>query len=121
MKSDGSIDGGGKVAQVILFLHSLFEQFDINSNGRAISGGSSACHYRANLETLLSYGEEAKSTHLSSSLFYKDTDGKMDEPDPTKASADANLGLKKRASCTSESKVMDMIWRLHGYIFNQGK
>ena len=43
----------------------------------------------------------------------------MDEPDPTKANADANLGLKKRASFTSERKVVDMIGRLHGDIFNQ--
>ena len=43
----------------------------------------------------------------------------MDEPDPTKANADANLGLKKGASFTIESKVVDMIGRLHGDIFNQ--
>ena len=58
-------------------------------------------------------------THLTSSLFYKDTAGKMDDGRPTKASADANLGLKKRASFPSESKVVDMIGRLHGDIFNQ--
>ena len=90
-------------------------------NGRAISNGSSTYPYRAYLETLLSYGEEANSTHSTSPLFYKDTAGKMDEPDPTKANADANLELKKRASFTSESKVVDMIWRLHGDIFNQEK
>ena len=70
---------------------------------------------------MLSYEEEAKSTHLTSSLFYKDTAGKMDEPDPTKANADANLGLNKRGSFTSESKVVGMIGRLHGDIFNQEK
>ena len=58
---------------------------------------------------------QAKSTHLTSSLFYKDTAGTMDEPDPTKASADANLGLKRCALFTSGSKVVDMIGRLHVY------
>ena len=90
-------------------------------NGRTISDGSSTYPYRAYLETLLSYVEEAKSTHLTSSLFYKDTACKMDEPAPTKVNADVNLGLKKRASFTSESKVVDMIGRLHGDIFNQEK
>ena len=90
-------------------------------NGGTISDGSSTYPCRANLETLLSHGGEAKSAHLTSSLFYKDTAGKMDEPDSTKANADANLGLKKRASFTSESKVVDMIGRLHGDIFNQEK
>ena len=66
-----------------------------------------------------SYGEVAKSTHLTSSLFYRDTAGKMDEPDLTKVNADANLGLRKHASFTSESKVVDMIGRLHGDIFIQ--
>ena len=90
-------------------------------NGRTISDGSSTYPYRAYLETLLSYGEEAKSTHLTSSLFWKDTAGKMDEPDPTKGNANVNLGLQKRASFASESKVVDMIGRLNGGIFNQEK
>ena len=45
----------------------------------------------------------------------------MDECDPTKANANANLGLKKRASFTSESKVVDMIGRLYGDICYQEK
>ena len=43
----------------------------------------------------------------------------MDEPDPAKANAKSNLGLKKHVSFTSESKIVDMIGRLHGDIFNQ--
>ena len=122
MKSGGSeIDGGSKVAPVNLFVHSLFGQLDIDLNGRTISNGSSTYPYRAYLETLLSYAEGAKSTQLTSTPFHKDTAGKMDELDPTKANADANLGLKKRDSFTSESKVVDMTGRLHGDIFNQEK
>ena len=80
-------------------------------NGKTIPDESSTYPYRAYLETFLSYGEEAESTYLTSSLFYKDTAGKMDETDLAKANADANLGLKKRASFTRESKVVDMIGR----------
>ena len=43
----------------------------------------------------------------------------MDEPDPTKSNADVNLGMKRRVSFTNESKVVNMIGRLHGDIFNQ--
>ena len=118
MKSDGSeIAGGSKVVPVNLFLHSLFGLLDIDLNGRTISDGSSTYPYRAYLETLLNYGEEAKSTHLISSLFYKDTA----ETDLTKANADANLGLKKCASFISKSKVVNMTGRPHGGIFNQEK
>ena len=85
VKSDGSeIYGGSKVAPVNFFLHSLFGQLDIDLNGGTLSDGSSTYPCRAYLETLLSYGEEAKSTHLTSFLFYKDTAGKMGDPDPTK-------------------------------------
>ena len=45
----------------------------------------------------------------------------MDEPDPTKGNANVNLGPKKRASFASESKVVDMIGRFNGDIFNQEK
>ena len=122
MKSDGSeLDSGAKVGPVNLFLHSLFGQLDISLNGKTISDGSSTYLYQACLETLLSYGEEAKSTHSTSSLFYKDIASKMDKPDLTKSNADVNLGLEKRASFTRESKVVDMIGRFHGDIFNQEK
>ena len=122
MQSDGSeLDCGAKVDPVNLFFHSLLGQLGISLNGRTISDGSSTFPYRAYLETLLSYGEEAKTIRLTSSLFYKDTAGKMDKPDPTKGNADVNLGLKKRASFTCESKVVDMIGRLHGDIFKQEK
>ena len=65
VKSDGSkIDCDSKVAPVILFLHSLFGQLDIDLKGRTISDGSSTYPYSAYLETLLSYGEKAESTDL---------------------------------------------------------
>ena len=80
VKSEESeLDAGSKVGPMNVFLHSLFGQLDISLNGKTISDESSTYPYRAYLEILLSYGEEAKSTHLTSSLFYKDTAGKMDD------------------------------------------
>ena len=63
---------------VNLFLHSLFSQVDIELNGTLITSSTSTYPYRAMLETLLSYGEDAKTTQLTSALFYKDEAGKMD-------------------------------------------
>ena len=86
VKSDGSeLHGGTKVGPVNLFLHSLSGQLDITLNGRTISDGSSTCPYQAYLETLLSCGKEAKNIHLTSSLFYKTTAGKLEESDLMKA------------------------------------
>ena len=122
VKADGSpLTAEEKVGPVNLFLHSLFNQLDISLNGRSISDGTPTYPYRAYLETLLSYGADAKKTHLTASLFYKDTAGKMDEPDPTKTGNNVNQGLKKRATFTSESGIVDLIGRLHGDIFNQEK
>ena len=43
----------------------------------------------------------------------------MDGPDPTKSIADVYLVVKKRASFTSERKVVDMIASINGDIDNQ--
>jgi len=58
-------DGGNLVADAAvgpmnLFLHSLFSQVDISLNGTLITPSTNTYPYRAMLETLLSYGEDAK-------------------------------------------------------------
>ena len=110
-----------KIKSKIAFNRQIARKIHSVLHGRTIADGSSTYPYRAYLEAFSSYGEEAKSTQLTSSQIYKDTVGKMDQPDPTKSSADVNLGLKKLTLFTSESKVEDMIKRLHGDTFNQGK
>ena len=54
------------VGAVNLFLHSLFSQVDISLNGTLITASTNTYPYRAMLETLLSYGEDAKKFHLTS-------------------------------------------------------
>ena len=99
VKTNGSeINSGNKVVPVNVFLHTSFGQLGITLGVGMILDGSSTYHYRAYLETLLSYGEETKNTYLTSFLFHKDTAAKMDEC----------------ASCTSKSNVVDVIktsWR----------
>jgi len=45
-----------------LFLHSLFSQVDVSLNGTLITASTNTYPYRAMMETLLSYGEDAKHT-----------------------------------------------------------
>jgi len=66
------------VGPVNLFLHSMFSQVDISLNGTLITSSTNTYPYRAVLETLLSYGEDAKTSQLTSALFYKDQAGVMD-------------------------------------------
>ena len=110
------------VGPVNLFLHSLFSQVDVSLNERLITASTPTYPFRAIIETLLSYGHDAKKSQLSAALFFKDTAGKMDVVDPTiEEDADANVGLKSRYALTQRSRVVDMIGRIHSDIFFQNK
>ena len=107
------------VGPVNLFLHSLFSQVDISLNGTLITASTNTYPYRALLETLLSYGEDAKKTQLTSALFYKDQAGRMDSVDF--AAAAVNGGLAKRRALVAGSREFDMMGRLRADIFFQDR
>ena len=91
-------------------LHSIIKQFSIRLNGTLITEQSDTYAYRAYIETLLNYDDSAKDTFLTSALYYKDTSGNMDEPNPAQATAgDINKGLKTRASYTAASATLGLI------------
>ena len=119
---DGSnLPADAPCGPVNLFLHSLFNQVDVHLNDRMVSTASNTYAYRAMMETLLTYGFDAKTSHLTSGLFYKDTPGKMDAVDPTLDDDNANLGLKKRSQFTAESGEIDLVGMIHADIFCQEK
>ena len=92
-------------APVNLFLHSLFSQVDIQLNGSVITSSTNTYPYLAILETLLSYGEDAKKTQLKSALYYKDAAGQMDTLALTAGDGVIpNEGLVKRLTHQSESR-----------------
>ena len=117
-KMDGTdLDAGAVVGPVNLFLHSLFSQVDISLNGTLITSSTNTYPYRAMLETLLSYGEDAKKSQLTSAFYYKDTAGHMNST----SFEGANIihGLAKRRSLTADSRVVDMMGRIHADMFFQ--
>jgi len=101
---------------VNLFLHSLFSQVDISLNGALITSSTNTYPYRAMMETLLSYGQDAKTSQLTSALYYKDTAGNMDS---VTFDNNVNDGLAKRRQLARQSAVIDMMGRLHADIFFQ--
>jgi len=105
------------VAPVNLFIHSLFSQVDISLNSSLITASTNTYPYRAMFETLLSYGEDAKTSQLTSALFYKDDGGRMDSV--AVDGANTNVGFLKRHALARESREIDMIGRLHADIFFQ--
>jgi hypothetical protein len=114
------LDIADTVGPINNFLHSLFSQVDVSLNGTLITSSTNTYAYRAYIETLLSYGNEAKTSQLTSALFYKDDAGKMDKPNPLAAdAADKNSGLATRQLFVAQSRELDMIGRIHTDIFFQ--
>ncbi|XP_045450979.1 uncharacterized protein F54H12.2-like [Melitaea cinxia] len=103
------------VAPVNNWLHSVFTQLDVYLNQKLVSPPNNTYAYRAYIKTLLNYSSEAKQSHLTCSLWYEDTAGKMDSTE------EKNSGFTKRQQLVSESKEVEMIGHLHGDIFNQEK
>ena len=66
------------VAPVNNWLHSLLSQVDVYLNDTLVTPSSNTYPFRAYVDTVLSYGAEAKNTQLTSQLWYMDTAGHMD-------------------------------------------
>jgi len=108
------------VAPVNLLLHRLFSQVDVSLNGTLISNSTNTYPYRAMLETLLSYGSNAKTSQLTSEMYYKDEAGGMDAfRIHEDAGALPNTGHLVRRVHAKLSDEFDLIGRIHADIFFQ--
>ena len=109
VSAEGSpIDDDADVAPVNLTLHSLFSQVDVSMNDQLVTSSKATYPYHAHLETLLSYGQEAKATQLSCEQWYKDTSGHMDATQGTD-----NKGFAKQKFKAGNSGIIDMCGKLH--------
>ena len=112
-------DDDAKVGPVNLWLHSLFSQVDVQLNGKLVTPSVNTYPYKAYLETLLSYGNDAKESQLTSQLWYQDS-GSVDSVDPH-AEENHNPGFNERATHTNKSKSVELMGRLHCDIFQQDR
>ena len=101
------------VAPVNNWLNSLFSQVDVYLNDTLVTPSSNTYPFRAYIDTVLSYGDEANNTQLTSQLWYKDTAGPMDA-----TTVDGgNTGLVERRRYIAESRVVEMMGWLHVDLF----
>ena len=115
LNPDGSdIAAGADVAPCNNFLHSLISQVDISLNDTVITSSENTYAYRAYLETLLDYGRECKESQLTAQLYHKDTAGHVND---TRGAN--NLGLVARRAEAAQSRVIEMMGRLHTDITHQ--
>ena len=105
------------VAPVNNWLHSLFSQVDVYLNDTLVTPSSNTYPFRAYIDTVLSYGAEAKNTQLTSQLWYKDTAGHMDATTVDSG----NTGLIERQRHIAESRIVEMMGRLHVDLFLQDR
>lgn len=121
---DGSIlQPNELVGPINLLAQALFDQVDVTIQGKFITSSSANYPYKAYIQTLLKYGNDAKSSQLSSQCYYSDTPGYLDDDDGKTGS---NLGFKSRTELFADSKQVHMIapiihdaFQLERYILNQ--
>lgn len=102
-----------EIAVVNNWLHSLFSQVDVYLNQKCISPPSNNYAYRAYIENLLNYGDLAKKSHLTASLWYADTAGHFNNK--------TNAGYTKRKSIVAAEAEVELYSNLHCDIFNINK
>jgi len=114
------IDNTNHEGPVNLWLHLLFSEIDIKLNDVLVTSTNNTYVYRADIETLQTYGPAAKESQLTASLFYKDVAVHLENGNPSDNAA-LNTGLKKRHSFLEDSAVVDMIGCIHSDLFFQDK
>ena len=125
LKKDGSmIEPEAQVGLTNLTAHAIFQQVDVLLNEKLVTNACNLYHYRAMIETLLNYGAGAKQTWLTSAMFYPDDSEGIDslKTDGSGSGAqDGNAGLYSRHEISKNSKIFDMIGRLHVDLFQQNR
>src|SRR6218665_376670 len=120
MAADEPIDKNENVGPTNLFLHSLFSEVDITLNDTLVTSSNNTYAHRSYLETLLSYGGAAKTSQLTSALYYKDVAHRLENANPNDDTAE-NDGFKPRTPMTREGRVVDMLGCLHSDLFFQDR
>ena len=115
--NDADLDGDEPVGPVNLWLHSLFYQVELFLNNKLLTPSSMAYLYRMYLETILNFCKDAKSSHLTSALYYKDRPGKLDSANPVDNADNVNTGVKERYNHSKESKMVSMDGKIHSDLF----
>jgi len=114
-RGGGQLAGTENVAPVNFFPAALFSSCEVYCNDVRVTGASAnSLPYKRYLETVSSYGVDARESHLQLSLFHMDTPGNFE---PT----DANTGFGTRKDWIKASKSCEFIYWLQLDILNTDK
>lgn len=107
---------GDSTGPVNLFQQALFSSTEVTLQNKTVT----SCNYnpyRAMFQTLLNYGQDAKSSQLTSQFFYKDDN---DHPEDPSANG-GNNGLFVRATFIAESTTLDLQGPIYHDLFSMSR
>lgn len=107
--------GDLKISPSTNLLHTLFSSLTIKINGKEIEHEANYAH-KAFLTTMLNYGKDAKSSHLTSNFWIEDD---MGEEHTTSLTGSQKTKIAARAGKLVGSKTLDMTGKFHSPLFNQ--
>ncbi|XP_071089183.1 uncharacterized protein F54H12.2-like [Haliotis cracherodii] len=124
MKEDGTDTtlADNPVSTVNNLMHSLFRKVwvQVGHNQLEITPSMGTYPYRTYLETLLSYGTGAKTSHLQCPGWFANDAGKMEAFNPANADA-RNRGVRTRRDLIIPTKEVALTGRLHCDLFLQDR
>ena len=105
--NDATLEENSKIAPKCNFLHTLWSQCYLYLNDVLVTQSGKNYPYRSYLETLLSFGKDAKCSQLSSVLWYQNTAGVFNTHGTNKANYTAQKAF------AAQSHEIDMLGSLH--------
>ena len=95
-----------------------FKNVEVFINSKLVSNSENLYPYRAFLETLLTYGTDAKNEQLRCGMFYIDSPPLGEHQQPQ---VSANRGAYKRFQNSLASQTFECLGKIHSELFNQNK
>ena len=120
MKEDGSnLEEADVVTPVNLWMQSLFNQVDVYFQQKLVSSSGTNYAYKAYMDVLLNFSEDAERSQMQTQLFYKDSAGAFDQ---TKINEiPLNQGLILRQKLAKNSQLVDMCGPIFADTFNMSR
>ena len=118
VKEDGgNLEETDVVTPVNLWMQSLFNQVDVYFQQKLVSSSGTNYAYKAYMDVLLNFSEDAERSQIQTQLFYKDSAGAFDQTKITEIPL--NQGLKQKLA--KNSQLVDMCGPIFAETFNMSR
>ena len=97
VKEDGSkLEEADVVTPVNLWMQSLFNQVDVYFQQKLVSSSGTNYAYKAYMDVLLNFSEDAETSQMQTQLFYKDSAGAFDQTKTNEIPLNQGLILRQK-------------------------